>query len=109
MTMHITDDMVAAAKEAAPEIDDATIRKVLAAGTRGQVILMEGEGHKVDGGKSKWPVLAQIDIKSPQVALSLAQQLIKGASDTYAQKKEATNITLLIAGDAYCTAEGSDD
>jgi hypothetical protein len=72
-----------------------------AAGTDSQLLFIQGEGHQVINGKSKYPDYLQIQIGDAQVAMALAQQLLNACSAAISNGGEMTApVTLLIAGQA---------
>ncbi|MFU5274977.1 hypothetical protein ACM7YY_09635 [Pseudomonas aeruginosa] len=72
-----------------------------AAGAESQILFIQGEGHQVVHGKSKYPDYLQIEINDAQEAMALAQLLLKACSTAICNGGVlSAPITLLIAGQA---------
>lgn len=72
-----------------------------AAGTDSQLLFIQGEGHQVIHGKSKYPDYLQIQIGDAQEAMALAQQLLNACSGAIGNGGVLpAPVTLLIAGQA---------
>jgi len=85
-----------------PGVSSMTLDAIFtAAGTDSQLLFIQGEGHQVINGKSKYPDYLQIQIGDAQVAIALAQQLLNACSAAISNGGEMTApVTLLIAGQA---------
>jgi hypothetical protein len=75
--MKITDDMIKAAQQVAPELNAATVRRMLEVATAGENFFLDGV--VAAGGESQRESCLEIMICDANQALDYSQQLVSGA------------------------------
>ncbi|EPQ6932506.1 hypothetical protein ACUVZD_000149 [Pseudomonas aeruginosa] len=98
--MKVSEEVTSQVCTVVPGITPNTLDAIFtAAGTDSQLLFIQGEGHQVIDGKSKYPDYLQIEIGDAQAAMALAQQLLNACSTAIGNGGVLPSpVTLLIAG-----------
>lgn len=100
--MKVSEEVTSQVCTAVPGITPDKLDAIFtAAGEDSQLLFIQGEGHQVIHGESKYPDYLQIEITDAQEAMALAQQLLKACSAAICNGGVLSSpVTLQIAGQA---------
>lgn len=98
--MNVTDEMVAKALEAAPDMAIGAIRQILEAALSGQIVMTQGAGQTLAEGKSLYPDYMQIEISDTYMALDIARQLVTTVQQQPAANTLERPAIILVSGSA---------
>jgi hypothetical protein len=92
--------MIAAAQEAAPEVDPRTVERILSAAMPGTFVLEVDAGEKIVGGKSFYPARAAILFTDPLRALGVAQEILISANNALMRRETKCALFVHVPGEA---------
>lgn len=100
--MKVSEEVISQICTAVPGITSTMLNAVFTkAGEDSQLLFIQGAGHQVIDGKSKYPDYLQIEIRNAEEAMALAQQLLHACSDAISNGGALRSpVTLVIAGQA---------